>query len=150
MFSPQRLYGSFLAPWIKIASRVSRAAHTDAVAQACWFVGIVTDRVMALGFPAGYRVIFLLGDAAIQLGDLIRTILQSASAIDHHICLGRLETGVQRGGFTVIAPKPNTFYKGVICFQLPDHLPRPVAAAVVNQHDLVGKLVFSPPSRRIQ
>ncbi len=71
-------------------------------------------------------------------GYLLRPVLEITVHDDHDVPGDGLERSCQRGLVPEVPGQLNAHHSAVACRRLSDQLERPVLAAVVHEHDLVG------------
>lgn len=103
----------------------------------------LAQRIVPLLLPPADQIVSLLGDHPVELRNLIGRILQIGVHRNHDFPPGGLETAVERGRLAVVAAKPDAPHMRIADLQPADRFPRSVAAAVVDEHDLVRKTVLA-------
>ena len=95
--------------------------------------------ILAVLFPAAYKVVSLFPDHAHHLGDFLRGILQIGVHGNHNIPLGSGEAFEEGGRFAIVAAEADAMHGGA--GHLLDNVPGAVGGAVVHEDNLVGEVL---------
>src|SRR5690606_320669 len=99
----------------------------------------LTKRVVTLLLPARNKVKPTLGDALVQLGDLVGTILQVSIHGNPHITLRSGKPDIKGSGLTVIASEFDGGNLRVHGFKSLDNHPGVVRTTIVDHNDFVAE-----------
>ena len=102
----------------------------------CQF-GIVTHFL-----PARNQVVMIFGNHAVELGNLVGTVLKIGIHRDDHIALHHFKSSIQRRRFAVVSSKLDTLHTRVLSAKFFNDAPRLVGRAIVHHHYLVRERVF--------
>ena len=80
-----------------------------------------------------------MDDHIIHPFDLLGSVLQVSIHREDHSSLSLSEATLQRWRLTVIATKLDRMHRLILSSQLLDHLPRPVATAIIDENDFVAQ-----------
>ena len=87
------------------------------------------------------EVVALLCYHAVKLRYLVGGVLQVGVHCDDDFAPGRLESAVECGALAVVAPEADAAYRGIGRREAAYHVPRAVAAAVVDEDGFVPETV---------
>ncbi len=72
-----------------------------------------SDRVIALLLPAGDEIVIFFRNHAVQLGNLLGTVLQVGVHCDDDLAARGLEARLQGGGFAIVAGEAHPAHVGI-------------------------------------
>ncbi len=99
--------------------------------------------VVAFLLPTGDEVESVFLDHAEEFGDFVGAVLQVGIHGDDDVALDGVETGVEGGGFAVVAAELDATVGGIGCMEFLDDIPGAVFAAVVDHDDFIAETVFA-------
>ena len=95
------------------------------------------ERVIPLLLPPTHHVVVLLTDHPIELGDLIRRVLQVGIHRDDDGAGSALKSCLQTGRLPVVASKANRPDMRILRMQPLDDLPGAIGTSIVDKDDLI-------------
>ena len=125
-----------LRPQLKSWSRMPEVARAVALKRPPF-----PYRVVAPALPSRDEVVALLCYHAVKLRYLVGGVLQVGVHCDDDFAPGRLESAVECGALAVVAPEADAAYRGIGRREAAYHVPRAVAAAVVDEDGFVPETV---------
>ena len=101
------------------------------------------QRIVALLLVATHQVISLFLYHTVQVRNLVGRILKVGIHRDNHIALGLSETAIQSRTLAIVTAELDALHLiWVLLVQLTDNIPRTVGRAVINEDDLIRKLIL--------
>ena len=101
------------------------------------------QRIVALLFVATHKVITLLLNHTVQVRNLVGRVLKVGIHRDNHIALSLGKATIQSRTLAIVTTELDALHLiWVLLVQLRNNIPRAVGRAVINEDDLIRKLVL--------